>query len=160
MRKQVKLLIFAVVFISMLAFMPTNVSADDDDDYDGYLDVDITDAHYCDYDGDGSEDDVVTVFEVDIRKSDDWDGGVFRLQTYLILPSGYGWVYTFYVKAEGDFQITMIWYNCAIESGWYTFYVFADALGSEAPRSGYDSIVFDPPGGGDPDMPEISIFIT
>ncbi|MGY5854175.1 MAG: hypothetical protein RTU92_11450 [Candidatus Thorarchaeota archaeon] len=155
MRKQVKLFIFAVVFISILAFLPTNVSADDDDDkYYGYLDINIVDAYYCDYDDDGYENDIVVNFKVDI-KSSEWDG-VIKYYTWLELPSGITYSYIFYQKCEDKTTITMIWHNYATEGGWYTFSVYADARGEDAPRSGYDSLVFDPPVG-EPDLPWIEI---
>ena len=51
----------------------------------------------------------------------------------------------------------MVWYNTAIESGWYTFSVYAFAHGYHAPEPGEDSYVFDPPTPKEPGTPVIDI---
>ena len=66
-KRYIKLLLVAV-FISMLVVLPDQVNAqyiwDDDYDDDESLKIVVDEATYLDYDDDGIEDDILTVFRI------------------------------------------------------------------------------------------------
>jgi hypothetical protein len=114
----------------------------------------IDEAYYTDYDNDGKEDDVVTVFTVII---DDYDGNngqnTVEVSCLLELPSGTEFKFAFEEKTKIGFQATLVWYNTAIEVGWYELRVEASYQAYEA----FDTITFDPPGKGGSESPVICI---
>ncbi|MHA2140307.1 MAG: hypothetical protein ACXADC_05325 [Candidatus Thorarchaeota archaeon] len=155
MKRHWKLLLLAVVFVSLIAVMPADTQAAyyDYHDDDGLVII-IDEAYYADYDNDGKEDDVVTVFSV-ILNDDDGNNGqdVVIVFCKLELPSGTEFDFVFEEKTKSGFQATLVWYNTAIESGWYDFSVKAKCGWNE----GSDKIIFDPPGKGGGEPPVIAI---
>ena len=76
MQRRIQLLVLAFIFVALLAAMPTEVRADDDDER---IRVEIEYARYADHDSDGLADDVVIIFTVEPPKEEDddyskWDG--------------------------------------------------------------------------------------
>ena len=55
-----RLLTLVIVLVGTFALRPSEVAANDD----GYLDIKIYEAYYTDYDGDGYEDDIITIFAI------------------------------------------------------------------------------------------------
>lgn len=157
-----------LVFIGVIALFPTQVSACTIDE-ENYLLINIDHATYLDYDGDGYEDDVVTIFTINAHDVNNKWNGMVGIDCYMELPSGIVYHFDFNDKLEFIYwysidnyaymdrveQYGLVWYNTACEAGWYTFSVSTYGIGYDAPASGYAEIVFDPPGGDDPGEPEV-----
>jgi hypothetical protein len=123
-----------------------------------WLDIAIDHASYHDLDGDGFEDDIQTDFTFTVAHGVKCPGKSEYYFT-LTLPSGSG--YLVILTIIGKFQtlqLSLLWYDCATESGWYNIQV--DAFTQGGPRLGHstNNLDFDPPsaGGGDP---HVKIFI-
>ncbi len=155
MRRQWKLFLLAVVFVSFIAFMPADTLAAyyDFRDRDALV-VIIDEAYYADYDSDGNQDDVVTVFRIMINDIDGNNGqNLVIVSCVLELTSGVEYHFAFEEKTKVGFEATLVWYNTATELGWYDFSVKAVYEGHE----GFDRIAFDPPGKGGGEPPVIAI---
>lgn len=168
MVRRFRILGLLLVFIGIIALLPNQVSAYDDHD-NGELLIRIDEATYLDYDEDGFEDDVITIFTVDARDIDfSWFGKI-EVNCYLESPSGivyrfdfkdklswFYWIWTSNSMYIGRIeQYGLVWYNSAFEAGWYTFKISVEGLGDDEPSSGYAETEFDPPGGDDPGEPEV-----
>ena len=161
MQKRRKILIASFLFITFLAILPDLVSAEylwngnyDDDEC---LEIYVLRAEYLDYDKDGKDDDIITVFEV-ITPDDEWEGkGVLYISCAIVKPSGASISTTFEARTREGIEITIVWFSWADEPGDYTFYVRAEGISDGDRFLGYTEHVFDPPGGKDDDMPHIMI---
>jgi hypothetical protein len=162
-----KIFVLLIVLVGVILLLPRNVAADDDDDFRGYLEVEIHEAYYTDYDGDGYKDDIITIFSIyAYYVSERWSGEI-NVDCELETPSGteIDFEYTDYMDTHftytykgrtkfGYFEkYGIYWLDSAKESGWYEFKIHVRSLGYSGPRSDYESIIFDPPGGGDPGEP-------
>lgn len=157
MQKRLQLLVLAFMFLAVLTVMPSEVQASEYYDADECLQVEIEFADYLDYDADDFADDIVTIFSIELPKNpyDDW-GGKTEITCWLTYPSGTSLGISFVVKIGEGIKVTILWLNCAIEKGWYTFHVYAYPLGKNAPGAGWDDCSFDPPKGS-PAPPVIEI---
>jgi hypothetical protein len=168
MVRRFRILGIFLVFIGVIALLPNQVSASGRHD-EGYLSIRIDEATYLDYDDDGLEDDIITIFTIDARNIDeDWNGKV-HVECFLESPSGIvynfgfkdklSWFYWSWYNGKtslGRFeQYGLVWYNTAFEPGWYTFRIYVHGLGEDTPSSDYAETEFDPPGGDDPGLPEV-----
>lgn len=164
MQKHWKILSIALLFVTVFSALPTDVQAtyiaepglwDDDDS----LGVFIEYADYLDYDYDGYKDDIITIFSIHPATDDDFDewGGKMEVDCILVLPSRKSFTFSFETKLRDGIRVTIVWLNCALEEGWYVFGVEATPLGRDAPDSGGDKCIFDPPEGGLPAPPIINI---
>lgn len=164
MKRQLKLLLLAVVLTSFLAFMPMDTDAaavvplpiDTWSDDDIKLDVIIVDAYYTDFDGDGKEDDIITVFRVVIDNDDDNSFlSKVKVDCKITTPSGDSYKFKFDEYTQNGFVATLVWLNTANEPGWYDFGI-SSSISKEIKVN--DELTFDPPGGGDKgELPAISI---
>jgi hypothetical protein len=168
MVKHFRILGIFLVFIGMIALLPNQVSACEERG-ESFLSVIIKQATYRDYDGDGYEDDVITTFMIYAHNNDDDWKGKIQVSCYLESPSGS--VYKFHfndiirllywiqindrIRIGRIEQYGLVWYNAAFEAGLYTFSISVQAVGNDAPASDYAETTFDPPGGGDPGLPEV-----
>jgi hypothetical protein len=154
--KSQRRIIFSTLVVLMVFSLfvgPTNAISDNEESWQ----VDIVDAEYLDLDSDMAEDDVRTKFEVEVP-SGEWTVRYTYIYAQLTLPSGYYFDYSILVVGEfSKLTLTLGWYNSAIESGWYSFRVDVFSFGGNTPDSGYDSVLFDPPTDGDPDVPLVEI---
>jgi hypothetical protein len=150
--------IFSVVLVLMvLALVTVEARADSDQGEDDSLMVSIESADYLDFDGDGVEDDIIVEYEIEVPNGN-WYFSRTDIYCVLELPSGdYFDCLIIVIGKYNSLKITMVWYNTAIESGWYTFSVYAFAYGYHAPEPGGDSYVFDPPTPKEPGTPVIDI---
>jgi hypothetical protein len=161
-----------LVFIGIIALLPNQVSACNESK-DGYLSIHIDEATYLDYDGDGYEDDIITIFTIDARDIDyDWSGKI-HVECYLESPSGdiysfdfkdkLNWIYWCFFYYDGYYggyigrieQYGLVWFNTVTEAGWYEFSISVQGFGEDAPAPDYVETKFDPPDGGDPGLPEV-----
>ena len=148
-----------ILMILMISLMlPGQVQACTNDN-DSLL-VTITRAEYTDLDLDNRSDDILTNFDITTPVGE-WDISLTIIFCELILPSGYA--FYFITIIQGDYtkiEISLGWFNCAIEEGWYLIRVHALSVGPNAPSYGYGETLFDPPDGGNPGDPEIDILNT
>jgi hypothetical protein len=155
----VKLLVLAV-FISILIVLPDQVNAkylwDDDYDDDERLEIVVIEATYLDYDDDGLEDDIITVFQI-ITPDDEWINGRIDVSCAIQKPSGKTLAFSFDFRTRDGAEITLVWFNFADEPGWYTLYIKAAAVDNDDVGPAYIKHVFDPPGGKDPMPPSIDV---
>lgn len=167
-KRHFKLLVL-VVFISMLFVLPDHTHALNaditpissvtltDDDWEDSLRIVVDEATYMDYDEDGDEDDILTVFRI-ITPDDDWEGGRIEVGCAVVKPSGEALIIHFDFRTRDGAEITIVWFNFADEPGWYTLYIKAAAHnGDDDISPAYVKHIFDPPGGGDKGIPEIEI---
>jgi hypothetical protein len=168
MAKQFRMLGAFLVFIGVVALLPNQVSACTTCK-ENYLSISINHAIYLDYDGDGYEDDVITIFTIHARDINIKWNGMIGVDCNLKLPSGI--IYNFHFNDKLGFiywyssyndvnigrieQYALIWHNAACEAGLYTFSVSANGIGYDNPASDYAETQFDPPGGTDPGQPEV-----
>jgi len=159
LKKKINIVFLFLIAVYLMSFLPTNVIAydeDDDDNHYGYLNVDILEAYYTDYDLDGYEDDIITVFQIEVKGLRfEWYGTI-KVYTALYPLTQQGTTYIFKQNMCNGFIVTEVWYNGVVEEGWFDFSVYAKAYGDPCPSSGYDKVIFDPPGG-DPGRPTIDI---
>ena len=156
MQRRYKILVMGFLVIALIAAQPTQVSADRDDDYDDEsLSIEVVRAEYLDYDKDGKEDDIITVFRV-ITPDDEWEKGEIYISCAVQKPSGDTIGTTFEVYTRDGVEITIVWFNWADEKGDYTLYIKAAADDDDVGPA-YMKHVFDPPGGKDVGEPEIAI---
>ncbi|WP_371804336.1 hypothetical protein [Candidatus Lokiarchaeum ossiferum] len=109
----------------------------------------IDDAYYCDKDGDGLEDDVITIFTLYSPTGllADVDAVI---DLSILLPSGQIFSFSYRLKETFiELELTIEWYNCAVEDGWYDFTVLVDMHGFDIDRNHFDGTVtetltFDP----------------
>ncbi|TFH00563.1 MAG: hypothetical protein E4H14_19525 [Candidatus Thorarchaeota archaeon] len=152
--KRILTIILAMMVLSLFVgeVQATNYNENDDS-----LIVSIESADYLDLDGDQLEDDILTEFTITVPQGD-WDFRYTYIYCELVLPSGYYFnCLILMIGTYNSVTLTLGWYNTAIESGWYTFSLWAWGYGHVAPGLGSDSIVFDPPTEGDPGLPFIEI---
>jgi hypothetical protein len=99
------------------------------------------------------EDDILTEFKITVPQGD-WDFHYTYIYCELVLPSGsYFNCMILLIGTYNSVSISLAWYNCALESGWYSFSLWAWGEGHNAPDVGYDSVIFDPPTDGNPALP-------
>ena len=158
-KRHVKLLVIAV-FISMLVVLPDQVNAayfwDDGDDWDGSLEIVVIEATYMDYDDDGNEDDILTVFRI-LTPDDEWEYGKIEVSCAIAKPSGESLAFQFDLRTGEGAEITLVWYNFADEPGWYTLYIQAEPMRNDDIGPAYIVHDFDPPGDKDIGIPEVAI---
>ena len=109
----------------------------------------IDDAYYCDLDGDGGEDDCITIFTLysptGLLATVDAD-----IYLSILLPSGQLFSFTYRLKQTFvELELTIEWYNVAIEAGWYDFTVIVDMHGFDIDRTHFtgtvtEMLTFDP----------------
>jgi len=105
--------------------------------------VNISDAFYTDYNGDGLEDDVVAFITVDTWYL--YHSYSLLINVVLTLPSGYYFDHVgelFITDRTENFMLVML--DHAIEPGWYHLGINYE-MGC---KEGYTELIFDPPGGG------------
>ena len=148
-----KRLLTILLALMVLSFFVGEVQAAGYEDEDDSLIVSIESADYLDLDGDLLEDDIITEFTISVPKGD-WEFDKTYVYCEIILPSGtYFNCILLVIGTYSSFTLTLGWYNTALESGWYTFNLFAWGRGDDAPEMGTDSLVFDPPTDGLPALP-------
>ncbi len=150
-------MIIGFLFITLIAALPGQVSAESDDDE--CISIVVIKADYLDYDNDGYEDDIITIFKVIPPANNDWKKGRINIECKVEKPSGDSLSIEFEVYTNNGVEITIVWFDWADESGYYILYIEAGASDDE-----YDWVesadvehVFDPPGGSDPGPPVIAI---
>ena len=150
-------MLLAFVFAAFMAFVPADAQAHMRNENDARLVVRIDEAYYTDYDGDGKEDDIVTVFRIFIKQEADYCFNV-EVECEIETPSGIEFEYEFEIETQYGFAATLVWLNTAIEPGWYKLEVEADAGGYVEDE---DELVFDPPGkgGGEPPVIDMAMLI-
>lgn len=152
-----KRLLTVILALMVLSFFTGEVQATDYDDSNDSLIVSIESADYLDLDGDQMEDDIITVFTLEVPDGD-WEFHRTLIYCKLVLPSGYYFSCVILVYGTYNrFTLTLGWYNTAIEAGWYSFALCAYGIGYNPPEPGFDSIIFDPPTAGEPGSPVIEI---
>jgi hypothetical protein len=122
--------------------------------------INITDAYYCDLDGDTIEDDVFSTFTINIENEAD-KHFLFITKIVLKLPSGYH--YNYYYKmdtSEPEYEYTICFYNHATENGWYTVDIFCLLFDGRHLGFGIESYTFDPPGQDDGGEPRAELTAT
>jgi hypothetical protein len=142
--------------VNALADSPTPVTLENDDDWDESLRIVVDKATYIDYDNDGYEDDILTIFKI-ITPDDDWESGKIDVSCAVQKPSGGSLAISFSVKTEDGVEITIVWFNFADEAGWYTLYIKAATVKNDDVGPAYIAHKFDPPGGKDNMPPGIDI---
>ena len=154
MKNKLRVLILAVVFVSVLSMMPGQVSACGD-----FLEVKVKYAGYLDLDNDGSQDDILTVYKLEIEDTITRNDKIIIVSD-LVLPSGHIYSHEMLIdEAHNEWIIVIGWFNCATESGWYTIQVSAWIDGHEHLTLSYDELAFDPPDDDVGGPPLIVIFI-
>jgi len=168
-KRHVKLLLLAV-FISILIALPNQVSAHEtsftpvtlrDDYWNEQLEIEVVEATYLDYDDDGQDDDILTVFRILVPE--DWESGEIYVRCVLEKPSGDSLFINFDFRTKRGAEITLVWFNSADESGWYTLFIEAEVTQSNLEDNNnrvgpaYIEHEFDPPGGSDKHPPLIAI---
>ena len=148
-----KRLLTILLALMVLSFFVGEVQAAGYEDEDDSLIVSIESADYLDLDGDLLEDDIITEFTISVPIGD-WEFDRTYVYCEIILPSGiYFNCILLVIGTYSSFTLTLGWYNTALESGWYTFNLFAWGRGDDAPEMRTDSLVFDPPTDGLPALP-------
>ena len=168
-KRHVKLLLLAV-FISILIAFPNQVSAHEtsftpatlgDNYWNEQLEIEVVEAIYLDYDDDGQDDDILTVFRILVPE--DWESGEIFVWCALEKPSGDSLFFSFDFRTKNGAEITLVWFNSADESGWYTLFIKAEVTQSNLVDNNnkvgpaYIEHVFDPPGGSDKQPPVIAV---
>ena len=124
-----------------------------------WMNISITHAYYHDLDGDGQTDDVLVDFTCSVKNwipTPSWS----YFELYLTLPSGLIYFVSFEVYGRYRvLELSMAWYNCASESGWYNiqidaYTVFYNAIGYST--TNYD---FDPPTQGGVGEPHVILYL-
>jgi hypothetical protein len=157
MRPPNRIILTFIVAAIMLSFLTGNAQAADTRDKANSLSVSIQSASYLDLDNDMIEDDILTVFTLDVSDGA-WMSQWTLISMELELPSGYTFGCNLLVIGYySRLCLTLGWYNTAIEAGWYTFSVSACMLGANTHTSSYDSMVFDPPTEGGPGSPVLEV---
>jgi len=160
MQKRQKIMVIGFLFIALIAALPGQVSADSDfDDDDECISIVVITAEYLDYDNDGYEDDIITIFKV-IPPDDDWEKGRIDIDCCVEKPSGKSISAEFSVYTRNGVEITIVWFDWADEPGDYILVIKAEASDyddDDEVGPGYIAHVFDPPGGSDPGPPVIAI---
>ncbi len=145
--KRVGVLIILLSMFFMLNSIQTASAALD------WLDISINHAFYYDLDDDLSEDDILIDLTFEVRdgiKSPSTSDYIITLT----LPSGFQYILILTIIGKYRiFEMTMLWYDTATETGWYN--VRVDAFGYYGYSTGYSmaDYDFDPPtgsGGGEP----------
>ena len=113
-----------------------------------WMDIYITHAYYYDLDGDGYTDDVLVDFTCQVK---DWipTPSWSYYELYLTLPSGL--IYFVSFEVIGRYRIlemSMIWFNCASQNGWYNIEIDSYTLFYNAIGFSFADYDFDPPGTG------------
>lgn len=109
----------------------------------------INEAYYCDLDDDGGEDDVVTIFTL-YSPTGLLANVDAAIDLSILLPSGQIFSFTYRLKETFiELELTIEWYNCAVEDGWYDFTTTVDMHGFDIDRTHFDGTVsetltFDP----------------
>ena len=151
-----KRILTIVIALMVLSFFTGEVQATSYDDDDSLI-VSIESADYLDLDADQMEDDILTEFRITVPTGN-WNFRYTYIYCELVLPSGYYFnCMILLIGTYNSVSLSLGWYNCAIESGWYTFSLWAWGEGHDAPNLGYDSVIFDPPTPGDEGDPFIDI---
>ena len=152
-----KRILTIILALMVLSFFTGEVRATSYDENDDSLIVSIESADYLDLDGDQIEDDILTEFTITVPTGD-WNFARTYVYCEIVLPSGYYFnCLILMIGTYNSVTVTLGWYNTAIESGWYTFSLWAWGYGHDAPGMGSDSLVFDPPTEGEPAPPSIEI---
>ncbi|UJG44481.1 MAG: hypothetical protein K9W46_04710 [Candidatus Heimdallarchaeum endolithica] len=146
MKKKQFRLIIALIMLAFLSIQfvqgLTTIEADE-----VKVDLQITNAYYCDADFDGEEDDVVLHFETNITFLENKYLVKFYLEIDLILPSGMQFSYLYEIYTTRTFlNFTMFFYNHALEPGDYIGIVTLHLSDDGEFISGTEQIIFDPPG--------------
>ncbi len=158
MQKQYRILVIGFLLVILIAGLPSQVSADSDDDDDECISIVVITAEYLDYDNDGYEDDIITIFKV-ITPDDDWEKGRIDIDCCVEKPSGKSISTEFSVYTRNGVEIMIVWFDWADESGDYILIIKAEASDYDDDDEigpGYIAHVFDPPGGTVPGQPEIA----
>jgi hypothetical protein len=121
-----------------------------------FFDVTINFADYADLDSDTADDDVLILFTCTIGngyKSPSKSEFLFTLT----LPSGATYYALITVLGRyREIRLALSWYDSAKEPGWYNVELDAFGYGIVGGYD-YDTYVFDPPDGGGPADPTISV---
>ncbi|MFW9847589.1 MAG: hypothetical protein ACFFF4_00510 [Candidatus Thorarchaeota archaeon] len=141
----------AIVASMLFLSMPMDVAA-----VAPYFDVTINFADYDDLDLDAAIDDVLILFTCTVgngHKSPSKSEFLFTLT----MPSGAQYFALITVLGKyREIRLALSWFDSAQESGWYNIELDAYAYGIMGGYD-YDSYVFDPPSGGGPADPTISV---
>ncbi len=141
LKPELRVLLLAVVVVSALAFLPVDVSACSNE----WLKVEVEYANYLDLDGDESQDDVLTVYELEIEERTTQMDKIV-IQSDLVLPSGLTHSLLFEFEATSDEWLIIIgWFDVVTESGWYNIQVSVWFDGFKDLTLDYDEMTFDPP---------------
>jgi hypothetical protein len=152
-----KRILTVILALMVLSFFTGEVTAKDYSSSGDSLMVSIESADYLDLDGDQMENDILTEFTITVPQGD-WDFHYTYIYCELVLPSGnYFNCMILLIGTYNSVTLCLGWYNCALESGWYTFSLWSWGDGRDAPNLGHDSVVFDPPTPGNEGDPFIDI---
>lgn len=152
-----KRILTIILAMMVLSFFTGKVQATNYDESDDSLIVSIESADYLDLEGDQIENDILTEFMITVP-SGYWSFQTTYIYCELVLPSGYYFnCMILLIGTYNSVSIDLAWYNTAVESGWYDFTVWSWGVGRNAPDLGWDTVAFDPPGPGGPDIPGIEI---
>ncbi len=151
------MLLLALLLFLACGMLPTGVvAAPIGGSSDTGVLVDIRQATYLSLEPDGVRDDVITEFRVEASRTLMFQ--LSYLYCFLELPSGRTYLYI--LKVIGTYSqlvLTLGWIDVASESGWYTFYIYAEIVEQFHSHWGYDETYFDPPDGGIPGPPLVQI---
>ena len=156
MKRARNVMLLALLLLLACGMLPTGVAAAPNDGGETGVQVDITRATYLSLEADGVADDIVTDFRVATSRALVFQ--VSYLYCFLELPSGLTYVYV--LKVIGTYSqlvLTLGWIDVASESGWYTFYIYAEIAEPHHSHWGYDDVYFDPPDGGIPGPPLVQV---
>lgn len=143
-----------MVSIFLVLAMAQNVSAAVD-----WVDISIDHAYYYDLDADGTMDDVRVDITCTVR-------GALRsyakTEYYIALAVPSGLTYLVILTVIGRYSVlhmTLYWYDCAQEAGWYN--VRVDGFSFAGPELGHStaSCDFDPPTKGGSGQPHVELLI-
>jgi hypothetical protein len=149
MKSRKLILIFGALACALLPLGTLMASAWISYDYQSV--VEITYATYTDLDDDGVQDDIYSTFSLfPLLGYRNYFYGYIDL--YMEMPSGDTW----YILEDLDLEVyleedvTINWYNCATESGWYEFTIVVDSWviddwGMLHHVYEADVLIFDPP---------------
>ncbi len=161
MQKRQKIMVIGFLFIALIAALPGQVSAERDFDDDECISIVVVTAEYLDYDNDGYEDDIITIFKVIPPDSTDWKKGTIEIECSVEKPSGESISVEFSVDTRYGVEITIVWFSWADELGDYILDIEAevpdDCEDYDWVESAEVEYIFDPPGGSVPGQPEIEI---
>jgi len=147
----------SIVAVVLFLYIGTPVIAVTIQSSETILELKIEDAYYLDYDGDNRQDDICGLFTIQVQTPSTTS---VELEIGLILPSSTVYQYDYLLKLRtDDYNCIIIFYDHAIESGYYTLTITA-RIYDKTMASGTETLTFDPPGDENSDPPFTDLIIN